>query len=228
MIKFLSVADLISITNAIFGILAILVLLISNNVISYELGLRIAFSFILLSLLADGLDGLKILRSGYDADGDNLTDWEESNLYSTNPYEEDSDADGLVDGAEVFTYLTDPNDSDTDDDTLDDGDEVTLYFTNPLVSDIGLDSDLDGLTNVEEVDTYSTNPLNSDTDSDGLDDLEELTSGTDGHITDPLDADSITRLAPPESPVVVQEEVRDYRRLDGNRGCKELVDPEPQ
>ena len=50
MIKLLSVADVISLTNAIFGFLAILM------IFSHEM--RLAFSFILLALLADGLDGI--------------------------------------------------------------------------------------------------------------------------------------------------------------------------
>jgi len=50
MIKLLSIADVVSLTNAIFGFLAIL--MISSN------EMRLAFSFILLALLADGLDGI--------------------------------------------------------------------------------------------------------------------------------------------------------------------------
>lgn len=50
MIKLLSVADVVSLTNAILGFLAILM------IFSHEM--RLAFSFILLALLADGLDGI--------------------------------------------------------------------------------------------------------------------------------------------------------------------------
>ena len=50
MIKLLSLADVISLTNAIFGFLAVL-MVFSNE-------MRLAFSFILLALLADGLDGI--------------------------------------------------------------------------------------------------------------------------------------------------------------------------
>ncbi|MEE9440750.1 MAG: CDP-alcohol phosphatidyltransferase family protein [Candidatus Thermoplasmatota archaeon] len=50
MIKLLSVADVVSLTNAIFGFLAI-IMIFSNE-------MRLAFSFILLALLADGLDGI--------------------------------------------------------------------------------------------------------------------------------------------------------------------------
>jgi len=50
MIKLLSIADVVSLTNAILGFLAIL-MIFSNET-------RLAFSFILLALLADGLDGI--------------------------------------------------------------------------------------------------------------------------------------------------------------------------
>ena len=50
MIKLLSVADVISLTNAIFGFLAILMIFLNE--------IRLSFSFILLALLADGLDGI--------------------------------------------------------------------------------------------------------------------------------------------------------------------------
>jgi len=50
MIKLLSIADVISLTNALFGFLAILMLFSSK--------IHLAFSFILLALLADGLDGI--------------------------------------------------------------------------------------------------------------------------------------------------------------------------
>ena len=52
MIKLLSFADLISISNAVFGALAILVLF--TNI---DFKIHISFSLILLGLLADGLDG---------------------------------------------------------------------------------------------------------------------------------------------------------------------------
>ena len=57
MIKLLSIADAISITNALFGFLAIIVI-ISNLGNSEDFLIRASFSFILLALLADGLDGI--------------------------------------------------------------------------------------------------------------------------------------------------------------------------
>jgi len=55
-LNLVSFADLISITNAICGLLAIFVLFTDFAV--SDLRLRVAFSFILLALLADGLDGI--------------------------------------------------------------------------------------------------------------------------------------------------------------------------
>ena len=57
MIKLLSIADAISITNALFGFLAIIVI-ISNLGNCEEFQIRASFSFIFLALLADGLDGI--------------------------------------------------------------------------------------------------------------------------------------------------------------------------
>jgi len=53
MIRLLSLADVISITNAVFGALAILVLF--TNI---EFKIHLSLSLILLGLLADGLDGI--------------------------------------------------------------------------------------------------------------------------------------------------------------------------
>ena len=50
MIKLLSVADCISLTNAVFGFLAVAMIFIGET--------RVAFTFILLAILADGLDGM--------------------------------------------------------------------------------------------------------------------------------------------------------------------------
>jgi len=50
MIKLLSIADVITLTNAIFGFLAILMVFLDE--------IYLSFSFILIALLADGLDGV--------------------------------------------------------------------------------------------------------------------------------------------------------------------------
>jgi hypothetical protein len=59
-----------------------------------------------------------------DSDGDGLTDWEEINVYRTDPLNPDTDSDGLTDWAEVMIYKTDPLNPDTDGDGYLDGYEV--------------------------------------------------------------------------------------------------------
>ena len=64
--------------------------------------------------LADGADGLEIIDGGYgvDTDGDGLTDFQEINLYNTDPNSTDTDGDSYDDGYEISegTDPLDPND----------------------------------------------------------------------------------------------------------------------
>ena len=117
-----------------------------------------------------------------DSDGDGLTDFDELNIYGTDPNNPDTDGDGLKDGEEVKRYKTDPLNPDTDGDGLTDGDEVKVYKTDPL----NPDTDGDGLKDGEEVKVYKTDPLNADTDGDGLTDGEEVKT----YKTDPLNPDT--------------------------------------
>ena len=71
MLRLLSVADFISIINAIFGILAIIVLFI-HLINSLELRIHISLSFILIGLLADGLDGIVARKFGKSSIGNYL------------------------------------------------------------------------------------------------------------------------------------------------------------
>ena len=64
MIKFLSIADLVTLINAIFGFLSIIMLFLEE--------IRISFSLILLALLADGLDGIVARKFGVGKIGDYL------------------------------------------------------------------------------------------------------------------------------------------------------------
>ena len=64
MVKLVSVADVITLLNACFGFLAILMLFLDE--------VRFAFSFILLALLADGLDGIVARKLGVGKIGDYL------------------------------------------------------------------------------------------------------------------------------------------------------------
>lgn len=89
-----------------------------------------------------------------DSDGDGLNDYDEINIYNTNPNLIDSDFDGLSDYDEIMIYKTDPLKADTDGDGLNDYEEVKIYGTDPLK----VDTDGDGYSDYEEV-THGYNPL---------------------------------------------------------------------
>ena len=71
MLKLLSIADCISLTNAIFGFFSILILF-TGFIEDINLRFHISFSFILLGLLADGLDGIVARKLGKSGIGDYL------------------------------------------------------------------------------------------------------------------------------------------------------------
>jgi archaetidylserine synthase len=71
MIKLLSLADLISISNAIFGIFSI-IFLFSNLIDSQEIRFHASFSLILIAIIADGLDGIIARKIGKSEIGEYL------------------------------------------------------------------------------------------------------------------------------------------------------------
>jgi len=83
-----------------------------------------------------------------DSDGDGLINFDEENLYNTDPYNPDSDAGGVDDGTEV-SRGTDPNDGDDD---FDDGGMIELdpgiyavrepCYTCPCLGNLDWDADL--------------------------------------------------------------------------------------
>lgn len=82
----------------------------------------------------DLIDNQGCAQSQIDSDQDTLNDYEEINVYKTNPLLIDSDQDALTDDEEIFKYQTDPNQFDTDQNGLPDsinGFEVKLDDTNP-------------------------------------------------------------------------------------------------
>lgn len=117
-----------------------------------------------------------------DSDGDGISDYDEINVYGTDPYNPDTDGDGLSDYDEIFVHNTDPLNPDTDGDGLSDGDEVNVYGTDPL----NPDTDGDGISDGDEVNKYGTDPLKADTDGDGLSDYDEIFK----YKTDPLNPDT--------------------------------------
>ncbi|MBQ9344436.1 MAG: hypothetical protein IJT88_04390 [Kiritimatiellae bacterium] len=114
-----------------------------------------------------------------DTDNDGLSDYDERNVYHTDPNKADTDEDGITDGAEVLREL-DPLDRDSDHDGLFDGAE-DVWQTNPK----NPDSDHDGLPDGWEVDnglvpTNATgaNGADGDPDNDGFpNSLEFLLGG---------------------------------------------------
>ncbi len=102
-------------------------------------------------------------------------------LHAYNCYTVDTDGDGLSDWEEENIYGTDPNDPDTDDGGVTDGEEADLN-TDPL-DDSDDDWDGDTLSNNDEYNIYGTDPYDPDTDDGGIWDGVEVNRGTD-----PLDA----------------------------------------
>ncbi len=71
MLRLLSFADFISILNAIFGIFAVIVLLL-ENIGEIEFRIHISLCLILMGLLADGLDGIAARKLGKSKIGNYL------------------------------------------------------------------------------------------------------------------------------------------------------------
>jgi hypothetical protein len=82
----------------------------------------------------DGLSNLEeyellTLPDNDDSDSDELSDFDEVNVYLTEPLISDTDGDSLSDGDEALIHLTDPNKVDTDEDTFSDSYEVFIGMT---------------------------------------------------------------------------------------------------
>lgn len=91
MLKNMSLADFLSITNALFGFFSIIILF-SSLIDSIDLRLHVSFSFILLGLLADGLDGIIARRFGKSNIGEYL--------------ESMADVTTLVVAPSIFVYIS--------------------------------------------------------------------------------------------------------------------------
>lgn len=97
-----------------------------------------------------------------DQDSDGLTNLQEITL-GTDLELDDTDADGLSDGDEVNIHTTNPFISDTDGDTLTDGDEINLHSSNPL----NIDTDNDFFKDAYEVANLS-DPADANSTPDGV------------------------------------------------------------
>ncbi|NHJ85394.1 MAG: DUF2341 domain-containing protein [Asgard group archaeon] len=107
-----------------------------------------------------------------DTDLEGLSDFDEINIYNTNPGLNDTDYDTITDYDELFIYGTNPLESDTDLDGMNDAYEI-VYGLNPITNDSELDFDNDNLINIMEY-NFGTNPTSNDTDLDGLYDYSEI------------------------------------------------------
>lgn len=122
------------------------------------------------------------LGGGGDSDGDGLSDWDEQNVYGTDPYNADPDGDTVPDGEEL-SYGTDPWNWDTDGGGVSDGEEIYWQGTDPLywyddIDPWSRDSDGDGLYDGEETGIWGSDPWSYDTDGGGVGDGEEVSQGT--------------------------------------------------
>ncbi len=99
-----------------------------------------------------------------DTDTDGLTDWEEQNIYYTDPFQADTDNDGYLDGEEITKHYS-PHAQDK-----------TLSQT---------DLDNDGLSDWLEL-QFKTNLNNPDTDYDGHNDFDEILNSYDPNNQQPV------------------------------------------
>lgn len=92
-----------------------------------------------------------------DSDNDGLSDWEELNIYFTNPFNPDTDGDGFWDGEEINKHFS-------------------PHAEGKTLSQHDLDGD--GLSDWLEL-QFGTSLNNPDSDSDGFSDYEEILNSFD-------------------------------------------------
>jgi hypothetical protein len=125
-----------------------------------------------------------------DTDGDDLSDGDEVNRWSTNPLDDDEDGDGLSDLFELVVG-TDPSKADTDGDGLSDATEIGAQAINSYIatiregygdnvdpSSIASQADVEALQTAFEPIYLNSDPREIDTDGGGINDDEEGTNGT--------------------------------------------------
>lgn len=120
----------------------------------------IIFIFSVNPLLANGLS---------DMDGDGVPDWDEMNIYHTDPNNSDTDGDGFSDWVELNNGYSPHNAG------------IVKLEENDL--------DKDGLNDRMEL-NFNTSLINPDTDGDGISDGDEVKNAYN-----PNDASSTARLA---------------------------------
>jgi len=103
----------------------------------------------------------------------------------------DADGDGVSDYDETQVYRTDANNPDTDGDGFSDRDELISGYSPHNAKPIKLeesDHDQDGLSDRMEL-NFRTNLVVFDTDGDGFSDGAEITAGYDPNNQDPIRLD---------------------------------------
>jgi len=142
-----------------------------------------------------------------DTDNDNLSDYDEVMIYSSNANLTDSDRDNLTDYSEVAEYGTNPAFWDTDHDGLSDYYEIMqANNTTKAISLSATDPDVDDdlLPDGYEIEFLGTDPLNPDENNNGIidglefdSDLDMLADGLEFYVYNtsmigggPLDPDS--------------------------------------
>jgi len=119
--------------------------------------LAIFLVFILFSVvLANNV--LAMEEKNIDSDNDGISDYDEINVYYTNPYSKDTDGDGYTDWEELNNSYSPHN-----------SEQVSLKDN---------DQDGDGLSDFWEL-RFKTNLLIADTDGDAYSDGEEINNGYD-------------------------------------------------
>ncbi|MHA2202980.1 MAG: hypothetical protein ACW991_04770, partial [Candidatus Hodarchaeales archaeon] len=149
---------------------------------------------------------------GYDSDNDGLSDAQENESTSLNPYNADTDGDGLSDKYELKVSNTDPGKYDTDGDGLSDFIEWYGVHSPPKADPNTYDTDMDGLSDGEEVLLYGTNPNSRDTDMDGLTDFFEVT--TDWVIPSQINTSQLDNpwpITPSVTAVKIGDQIYDNR-----------------
>jgi hypothetical protein len=166
-----------------------------------------------------------------DADMDGLNDWEEVNVYGTDPGNSDTDGDILYDGPEVYQHGTNPLSRDTDGDGIEDEPESAPGGTDP----VNWDTDGDYISDGAEYD-HDSDPLDSSdpgADPDGDYDSNECEhyAGTDPFVHDGDPTIEIEWIGSPQTDGLdvhfswippAQYDTFEIRRIKDGQTCYEM------
>jgi hypothetical protein len=134
-----------------------------------------------------------------DTDNDNISDYLEAMVYSSNTNHTDSDNDTLTDWQEIVVYNTSALYNDTDGDGLLDVEEINITPASSqyIIANIQVPFKDKSLISSKEESTpiqatyYGTDPLNPDSDGDGLPDGAEVFLYKSNPINTDSDSDGV-------------------------------------